>query len=784
MQELRKILYTALLCSISFLLCNVYAQEGAFSIFDQPFVQVTPPGVSSQVAYNLLKDNHGFIWVSTRNGIDRYDGISYRHYKLGKSQKRTMHSGLSITIYCDEQGDIWAFTERSDIYRFDPIQDAFIEMLFLPDFQLWGSVQALYCQGDLLVIGVTDGIICYDIPTKTITKRLCPDEDIHTFTNFRNGELLFGATRGTGVLDLKDLRASLNQWVKYDVKTMYYDKLHNQLWVGCNGNGLFKLDPSRPKQVVQVGKTQGKIVTDIKPFSDREMLISVDGGGVYAFHTDNVGENTVIRLLAAPDEAPYLLRSAGVRSLLIDQRHIWIAGYMSGVTCLQPGSSLITLSTGSKLSTDNYAFGVDIAPDGRYWVAFTRAIGSFGPHGTNPKMYLEHEAGFLTVRAAKDGTVWCGGFNTGTYHFDPNTGKKEFFASVVDQPVNDCVYDIFEDRNGDIWLGGLNFQLTRMHALPDHTYEKTHYPITLVNSIAQLNEKTIITATTDGFVLIDIKTGEIKRYLNDGERWDGTNFICDIRSRKGHEVWVATGGAGLVCYDIEKDSISSFGLDDGLPSLELRGLTMHKDSILYVSTEENGLFAFDCANRCLIRSFMASDGLPMNEFLQNSSTSSRDGYLLFGGNDGAVLLRGSDIRANTRNFEIFIDAQGLNDGVIKRGRDESHTIDIKLATNDIYHQKDYRFFYRIKGFEDEWTIIGEDQSLKFSHLSPGIYDLEIKGVGAANQTQTRNIRIEIAASSFWAAHIIKISYILLFISLVCLFFSMRMYWKNRKQKKA
>lgn len=783
MKAFKSLICKLILGSISLFMCSFQLPDDEVSIFDRPYIQNTPNGLSSQTAYALVKDNNGFIWASTRNGIDRYDGIAYRHYKLGNEQMRTMRSGMSISIYCDEQGDIWAFTERSDIYRFDPTADAFVEVLYLPDFQIYGSTQALYCKGDLLIIGATDGITCYDIPTHTITKRLCPDEDIHSFYSYRENEILFGSSRGIGILDMQDLRGIVQQWVKHDIKVIYYDPQHHRLWVGSNGNGLFVLDPTHPKNVQHVGNTEGMIITDIKPYNDTEMLISVDGSGVYVFKTADIGENTNVRMLAAATkEAPFELASSGARSILVDNGRIWIAAYMGGVTCLQPGSNLTVLNKPDlKTASENFVFGADVAADGRIWVAFNQSIASFAPDGSDAHLYIDHEPSFLAVRAAKDGTIWCGGFNTGTYHINPMTGTKEHFGSVVDQQVRDCVYDIYEDSRNDIWLGGLNFQLTRLHQLENKTFEKTHYPITLVNAIAQLNEDTIIACTTDGFHLVNVNTGETRHCLKDEVKWNGTNFIFDCRTRDGHEIWLATAGAGLLCYDILNDSIADYGLDYGLPSLELRGMSMVNNKILYISTEENGLFAFDCENRCYLGCFMASDGLPMNNFLQNASTNMPDGRLIFGGDKGAVILKDSDIQTRLKDFSVFIDCRGLVDNKIRRNNGESHSIDMKLTTNDIYHQKEYLFFYRMEGIEDNWTL-AEDRDLKFTHLPAGFYTLEIRAVGAANKYSERVIEIEIEASSFWAAHIIGISYVLLALSVFGLIFTFRLYMKYKKYK--
>ncbi len=138
------------------------------------------------------------------------------------------------------------------------------------------------------------------------------------------------------------------------------------------------------------------------------------------------------------------------------------------------------------------------------------------------------------------------------------------------------------------------------------------------------------------------------------------------------------------------------------------------------------------------------------------------------------------MRSTMKDFRIIVDAKGLQDDLIKRGSEESHTIDIQISTTDIYHQQEYLFFYRMDGLEDEWTLIDNTRQIKFSHLPPGFYELELRAVGAAGQANTRTIQIEIEASSFWAAHIIIISYVLLFISLVCLILALRLYFINRK----
>ena len=764
-------LYALFLCAISLLLSSFKAPNGVYSAFEQPYTAIAIQDLSSQTVYSLATDKQGFVWIATRNGVDRYDGIAIRHYRLGNSQMRTMRSGLTITIYCDDEGRLWAFTERSIIYMYDPEADAFVEVFNMPDYQLWGSSQTLYTKGNILIVGTAEGITLFDIASRTVTHRLCPDENIHFFARYTDNEIFFGCSRGIGVLNIDQQYVTIHDdWISHDVKALYYCSLEKRIWVGTNGNGLFIVDPGNPKDAIRLGKSEGMIITDIKPNTgDKEMLVGVDGAGVFACPV-TADKNTQLKLLASDAKsAPYRLKTSGVRGLLVDNGHIWIAAYRGGVTQLKPGSNLTTLNAGNiQTPADNYAFGVDVGTDGRYWVAFNRAIGSFAPDGSDVKMVLEvDDASFLTVRASEDGTIWAGGYNTGTYHIDPATGKKEFYPTLVDNSVLDCVYDIFEDNRGDIWAGGLNMQLTRLHKLADKTYEKAHYPITLVNTMTQLSDDKIVVGTTDGFHTVDLNTGETKHFLDDEYRFEGTNYICDARTRLGHEVWLATAGAGLLCYDVESDSLTAFGLDEGLPSLELRGMTMMHDSILYISTENSGLFVFDCGLRRYERCLKTSDDLPIDEFYQNSGTMTPDGGLLFGGDNGVVTLTTTDMHTDLRQFEIVVEAANLHDDIVNVDLD-TRSVDLMLTTNDIYHQKEYTFYYRMAGVEDQWTLVDNSRHIRFSHLPAGTYQLEIHAVGAANQVSARSITIDVDATN-WSLIMMLVSIALVILSGVMLY---------------
>lgn len=746
----RGILYPALaLCVVMALLVSYTVKPGADAMTHSDlrrniFLLDEPTGLSSQTTYSILKDKEGFLWISTRNGIDRYDGATFQHYKIGNKKMRGMRDGMTITLYCDPEGELWAYTDRSLIYRFNSREDRFDLILSMPDKKIYNSVQALYKYDNLLLTGGTDGVCCYNLTTQEIVKRILPEDNVRSLIGYKNGELLFGSQNGVGVIDLRELKGRQTGWIDVSVNNLNYDTRTNRLWVGGNGSGLYVIDPLHPEQKQFVKGTDGYVISQTAPF-EQTMLVGVDGAGLWSAQIDTAGYVKAMTLLASDSpEAPHQLQSSSVRSLVVDGENVWVALYIGGIAHMQPPTQLLQLTNSHAQSpTEHFANGVNTDREGNIWVAYEKTIGCFGPNGENARFFLDHEGQFLTIQPAQDGTVWCGGYNTGIYHFNPKTGWQEHFNSIVDQPVKDCVYAIREDAQDNIWIGGLNFPLTRLHRNADNTFDKKSYDgVTLVTDIEWVTPDSVIVSTMNGLYLIDTSKDNVHYVLHTIEEWDGTNYISGIATRAGHEIWAATQGAGLICYDLnnQKKPITAFGLDNGLPSLELRGIEIHNDSILYISTEANGIFAFDCARRCYLNSLRHSDGLQNTLFLQSSSARDTQNRIIFGGNQCALVLKPTDLLSELHNFDIFVVGTGVYDNKVTLPHN-ARNLDLQFTTNDIYHQNEYNFYYRIKGITDEWQTIDNSRHVRFAQLPAGKYKLEIRAVSAANQSSHLSIQI-------------------------------------------
>jgi streptogramin lyase len=178
------------------------------SIPEDPYFVLTRDTFSASgpkdITRNVLEDRDGNIWLSTWEGIIRYDGKRFTNYTL-KEGLRQFHV---FSILEDRGGHIWFGTIRGGLYRYDPTADPSSRQ-FDPSktgsnpFTLFTTAEGLandmiLCmmqdRDGLIWIGTDDGVSRYD-PSKRHT------HGSKVFTNFTAADGLCGNSINSIVQD-------------------------------------------------------------------------------------------------------------------------------------------------------------------------------------------------------------------------------------------------------------------------------------------------------------------------------------------------------------------------------------------------------------------------------------------------------------------------------------------------------------------------------------------------------------------------------------------------------
>jgi signal transduction histidine kinase/ligand-binding sensor domain-containing protein/DNA-binding response OmpR family regulator len=107
----------------------------------------TEDGLPTNFCYSVIKDSQGFIWISTRAGLCRYDGYNVKVYQYNPTDSSSISDnslGGTKSMVVDHNGTLWVSTYRS-VNKYDPITDSFKRYQYDPDDP--GSINSewIYC---------------------------------------------------------------------------------------------------------------------------------------------------------------------------------------------------------------------------------------------------------------------------------------------------------------------------------------------------------------------------------------------------------------------------------------------------------------------------------------------------------------------------------------------------------------------------------------------------------------------------------------------------------------
>lgn len=109
-------------------------------VFSNPVFQnyTMKSGLASNYCYDVLQDKHGYIWVATLNGLNRFNGNKWQTYQQQSTNPNyRLPANWVMDIDEDREGNIWINTDRG-IARYDFRKDAIY--CFTNPASGWGKI--------------------------------------------------------------------------------------------------------------------------------------------------------------------------------------------------------------------------------------------------------------------------------------------------------------------------------------------------------------------------------------------------------------------------------------------------------------------------------------------------------------------------------------------------------------------------------------------------------------------------------------------------------------------
>ena len=139
-------------------------------------------GLSQSTVETIYQDSKGYIWIGTNDGLDRYNGYEFKHYKHDKYDKNSIANNYIVDIIEDKNGYIWVSTTNG-LSRIDTDKDEIKNYYSekdngnLLDSNIW---RILYTrEGKLIVFGI-NGVNLYDEEKDTFNSIMSKSHELQS----------------------------------------------------------------------------------------------------------------------------------------------------------------------------------------------------------------------------------------------------------------------------------------------------------------------------------------------------------------------------------------------------------------------------------------------------------------------------------------------------------------------------------------------------------------------------------------------------------------------------
>lgn len=284
-------------------------------------------GMVSQRVFSIVEGSDHAIWIATKSGIQRYNGVTMQYYNLDLNV--TSYSELTSRIfrlYKAGDGNLYAFSNSGKIFRYDVVSNSFVVCLDLTKvFSQQLILNDICIKDNKWWLALNLGLYRCGQGGKPVP--VINNAFVNDIMEANDG-LSVGTNSGLFYINRSTSKPTL-LFPNLQVQTSYYDEPNHFLCIGTFDSGLMLGDPKTRKLYPATPDIPHKPVRAITPLNAETMLVGVDGGGVAGI-SRRTGK---VRFhLSTDDETGSVLHGNGIYAICRDEwGNIWIGSYSGGV---------------------------------------------------------------------------------------------------------------------------------------------------------------------------------------------------------------------------------------------------------------------------------------------------------------------------------------------------------------------------------------------------------------------------------------------------------------------
>ncbi len=612
--------------------------------------------------YYIFQDSRGFIWISSTEGVNRFNGQNIISFPPNTSKNNTLLDGdVTSNFFEDHNGSIWFSTFRA-LYRYDWNNGSFKRLFVYENGnRIQEGYQLLYFDSNAnrLWVRVTNKLY-HCTPFQDSLKQnfidIVPDYYRCSMNQIKQKGDYFHFTPNDSGLEIRRYsnsgKISKNasfQFKNYIISGLFIDGNSN-LWMGTDkGLLLCKLTPKGPI-VSKLIDDKIKGINNIIPYESDKLIIATRNSGIFLFNKNSKLYISQINSNNKETISPFTKLIDGI--YLDNDKNLWVSSSGNGVYFFNlEKAKFRTILPKKPEKSDEFNNVVSFTEDKKrnIWCLTSNGIvilDSLGNKLIGFEKYQNNNIPFSNIRlfqiyCDKHNRIWvCS--QKGLFLLNQETDSFEQISpfNLEDSPL---IIHIKELENCEKFVAASSSGMYEIVKKEKQFYLKSFEDFnregafTIVMEDIEEQEvfvfkdlKNLIALKQQANTLIPFDTIPVNARVND-----------IIKDKKNRNLLIGTT-AGLFFLKKKKNHSYSIIKDTIWPNLPINAMLLDLHDNLWISSNR-GLLKYNLSNR-KYQFFNQIDGLQSLDFNYKSKLKTSTGKFIFGGVNGINIFNPYEVK--------------------------------------------------------------------------------------------------------------------------------------------
>ncbi|MFY0713638.1 response regulator [Seonamhaeicola sp. NFXS20] len=782
-------------------------------------------GLSHNSVRHIVQDKHGFLWIGTFSGLNRFDGYEFKSYlSSDEGDNKINNDDITVLELDDDTNNLWIGTRRGltllqlDTYKFTTFLNDKNNPKSLPDEE----VRSIYVDEYKRVwVGTKDkGLYIFYLEEKRFEKVNLPNFNyIKEIFEDSNGNIWIGSYEEASVAKLTlDSKGFIQQTTTYTLKVpnttdvnpylnFIYEDDKKDIFIGTR-KGLYKLAKDTNKfenlyiENSEIRDALGPYFVSMEQSPNGEYWVGTLGGLLVCNQLEDIAKGKFQWYYSILSDQTSLVDNL-VSALFFDATGILWIGTEDGLDKYDPYEN-------------QFHFNKDIS---KYIEGQAPRIRGFAKSYNNKivaatrhnGLFIEEEEGFVPMFSSQkdiacvhsnDGTnFYCGLWNGNVlvYNYLNNT-SAELYVGFKDIPIS----DIQIINNNTIVISSFG-QGANMLTIKQPN-KLTNNTVLLDNG--NVNELVIDSlgnfwfATEAGVIKYNTTSKTKTTYIPSLNKSEGLPHynVSDIAFDNSGKLWAATR-EGLSYFDVNKNNFVPITGYNGLASKWVTDMLLDINGNLWLNVNNNSVAKINPVNDSY-NIYHVNSGNRLDFFSSRGFYNFNDSNIYLGGKNGIIYFSPYSIKENQQSplpiiteikidNEIILPGSKINDETpVIKDINETKTLNLSYKNRNFSFQfsspsysneRLNKFQYKLENFDDDWiTTSSNSRTVQYTNLFPGEYIFKIKSSnndGHWSEVVDYNIKIE---RPWWLTYQALLVFLLIITAII---YFIRIEVKNRMRLK-